>query len=101
MFNHVLDTSQKLHLFRAKALIFQMLIMQDILCVGTAGGMTQNATIVNDFLKKFHDVKVNIYYTPAQRSWRGGGGYTGFTLSVLPSIRLSVRLSEDDMVSGA
>ena len=41
------------------------------------------------------------YYTPAQRSWRGGilvyprptkleGGYTGFTLSVCPSVRLSV-----------
>ena len=28
------------------------------------------------------------FYTPAQRSWRGG--YTGFTLSVCPSVRLSV-----------
>ena len=33
------------------------------------------------------------HYTPAQRSWRGGGGYTGFTLSVCPSVRLSVRPS--------
>ena len=32
-----------------------------------------------------------INYTPAQRSWRGG--YTGFTLSVCPSVRLSVRPS--------
>ena len=29
------------------------------------------------------------------------GGYTGFTLSVCPSVRLSVCLSVDDMVSGA
>ena len=29
------------------------------------------------------------HYTPAQRSWVGGG-YTGFTLSVRPSARLSV-----------
>ena len=29
------------------------------------------------------------YYTPAQRSWRGGG-YTGFTLSVRLSVRPSV-----------
>ena len=32
-----------------------------------------------------------IHYTPAQRSWRGG--YTGFTLSVCPSVRLSIRPS--------
>ena len=37
----------------------------------------------------------NSYYTPAQQrgGGGGGGGYTGFTLSV--------RLSVDDMVSGA
>ena len=35
-------------------------------------------------------------YTPAQRSWRGG-----ILDSPCPSVRLSVRLSVDDMVSGA
>ena len=30
-----------------------------------------------------------------------GGGYTGFTLSVCPSVRPSVRMSVDNMVSGA
>ena len=37
-------------------------------------------------------------YTPAQRSWRGGGGILD---SPCPSVRLSVCLSVDDMVSGA
>ena len=41
-----------------------------------------------------------VYYTPAQRSWRGG-----ILDSPCPSVRLSVRpsvrLSVDDMVSGA
>ena len=32
---------------------------------------------------------ISNFYTPAQRSWRGGG-YTGFTLSVCPSVRPSV-----------
>ena len=38
----------------------------------------------------------NHHYTPAQRSWRGG-----ILDSPCPSVRLSVCLSVDDMVSGA
>ena len=40
------------------------------------------------------------FYTLAQRSWRGGGGVYWIHL-VRPSVRPSVRLSVDDMVSGA
>ena len=36
------------------------------------------------------DMDQRAFYTPAQRSWRGGGVYTGFTLSVCPSVRPSV-----------
>ena len=42
------------------------------------------------------DTPVFNFYTPAQRSWRGG-----ILDSPCPSVRLSVRLSVDDMVSGA
>ena len=34
-----------------------------------------------------YDNMILVFYTPAQRSWRG---YTGFTLSVRPSVRPSV-----------
>ena len=46
-------------------------------------------------LKDKKSASIPYIYTPAQWSWRGG--YTGFTLSVCPSVRLSV----DDMVSRA
>ena len=49
-----------------------------------------------------HDVNVHIIISSPNEVGGGGGGggggeYTGFTLSVRPSVRLSV----DDMVSGA
>ena len=52
---------------------------------------------------RFHPyspIKKQSHYTPAQRSW-WGGGYTGFTLSICLSVCLSVRPSVGDMVSGA
>ena len=42
------------------------------------------------------DENILSFYTPAQRSWRGG-----VLDSPCPSVRLSVRLSVDGMVSGA
>ena len=47
----------------------------------------------------FHSVRPSVcqfvcpLLYPPQRSWGGGGGYTGFTLFVRPSVRLSVCLS--------
>ena len=49
------------------------------------------------FIAPMHCNKPNIIYLLYPRPTKLEGGYTGFTLSV----RLSVRLSVDDMVFGA